>query len=32
MQIIVYDLETTLTHQKDKIPEIIEIGAAKIVP
>lgn len=32
MQIIVFDLETTLTHQKDKIPEIIEIGAAKIVP
>ncbi|WNC13718.1 3'-5' exonuclease [Brevibacillus brevis] len=32
MQIIVFDLETTLTHQRDKIPEIIEIGAAKIVP
>ncbi|MED4584404.1 3'-5' exonuclease [Brevibacillus choshinensis] len=31
MQIIVFDLETTLTHQKDKIPEIIEIGAAKVV-
>lgn len=31
MQIIVYDLETTLTHQRDKIPEIIEIGAAKVV-
>lgn len=32
MQIIVFDLETTLTYQKDKIPEIIEIGAAKVVP
>lgn len=32
MQIIVFDLETTLTHQRDKIPEIIEIGAAKVVP
>jgi inhibitor of KinA sporulation pathway (predicted exonuclease) len=32
MQIIVFDLETTLTHQKNKIPEIIEIGAAKLVP
>lgn len=32
MQIIVFDLETTLTHQKDKIPEIIEIGAAKVMP
>ncbi|WP_421617565.1 exonuclease domain-containing protein [Brevibacillus sp. TJ4] len=32
MQIVVFDLETTLTHQKDKIPEIIEIGAAKLVP
>ncbi|MBW5469583.1 exonuclease [Brevibacillus formosus] len=31
MQIIVFDLETTLTYQKDKIPEIIEIGAAKVV-
>jgi inhibitor of KinA sporulation pathway (predicted exonuclease) len=30
MQIIVFDLETTLTHQKDMIPEIIEIGAVKI--
>ncbi|RNB78362.1 3'-5' exonuclease [Brevibacillus panacihumi] len=32
MQIIVFDLETTLTFQKNKIPEIIEIGAAKVVP
>lgn len=32
MQIIVFDLETTLTYQKNKIPEIIEIGAAKVVP
>jgi sporulation inhibitor KapD len=32
LQIIVFDLETTLTYQRDKIPEIIEIGAAKVVP
>lgn len=32
MQIIVFDLETTLTFQRNKIPEIIEIGAAKVVP
>lgn len=30
MQIIVFDLETTLTHKKDMIPEIIEIGAVKV--
>ncbi|WP_134683787.1 3'-5' exonuclease [Brevibacillus migulae] len=30
MQIIVFDLETTLTYQKDTVPEIIEIGACKI--
>lgn len=30
MQMIVFDLETTLTYQKDMIPEIIEIGAVKI--
>lgn len=32
MKIIVFDLETTLTHQRDMVPEIIEIGAAKLVP
>lgn len=30
MQIIVFDLETTLTFKKDTIPEIIELGACKI--
>lgn len=30
MQMIVFDLETTLTYKKEMIPEIIEIGAVKI--
>lgn len=30
MQIIVFDLETTMTFKRDTIPEIIEIGACKV--